>query len=175
MRGRPVLLGIAIVLASIAAYAQLPGNGFVRIDDPAYLVDNPHLAHGLTLETVAWAFRPGYASNWHPLTWISHALDVSMWGLDPWPHHATSLLLHVASAVLLYALLLRTTKRGGASFFVALVFALHPLHVESVAWASERKDVLSTFFGFAALLAWVGWTERGGSSRYLAALLAYAL
>ena len=175
MRGRPVLLGLAIVGFAIAAYAPLRANGFVRIDDPAYLVDNPHLAHGLSLETVAWALRPGYASNWHPLTWISHAFDVSLWGLDPWPHHATSLLLHLASAVLLYALLLRTTKREGASFFVALVFALHPLHVESVAWASERKDVLSTALGFAALTAWVAWTGRGGAGPYLVALALYAL
>jgi tetratricopeptide (TPR) repeat protein len=175
MRGRPVLLGLAIVLATIAAYAPLRGNGFVRIDDPTYIVDNPHLAHGLSLDTVAWALRPGYASNWHPLTWISHALDVSLWGLEPWPHHATNLLFHVAGALLLFALLRRATKREGASLLVALVFALHPLHVESVAWASERKDVLSTALGFAALLTWAAWTERGGTARYLAALALYAL
>ncbi len=175
MRGRPVLLGLAIVLATIAAYAPLRVNGFVRIDDPAYLVDNPHLAHGLSLETVAWALRSGYASNWHPLTWISHAVDVSLWGLDPWPHHATNLFFHVAGALLLFAFLRKATQREGASFFVALVFALHPLHVESVAWASERKDVLSTALGFASLAVWATWTERGGAARYLAALALYAL
>jgi protein O-mannosyl-transferase len=175
MRGRHVLLWIAIVLATIAAYAPLRENGFVRIDDPTYIVDNPHLAHGRTLDTVAWAFRTGYASNWHPLTWLSHALDVSLWGLDPWPHHATNLLFHVVSALLLFALMRRTTGREMASFFVALVFALHPLHVESVAWASERKDVLSTAFGFAALVLWAAWTRRGGAGRRAAALGAFAL
>jgi Tfp pilus assembly protein PilF len=175
MRGRHVLLGLAIVVATVSAYAPLRQNGFVRIDDPTYLVDNPHLARGLTFETFAWALRTDYASNWHPLTWISHALDVSLWGLAPWPHHATSLLLHVASALLLFALLLRTTGREGASLFVALVFALHPLHVESVAWASERKDVLSTALGFGVLVLWAAWTERGGSGRYAAALALYAL
>ena len=176
MRGRPVLLGLAIVLATLAAYAPLRENGFVRIDDPTYLVENPHLAHGLTLDTLEWALRPdAVSSNWHPLTWISHAVDVSLWGFDPWPHHATNLALHVAAALLLFAFLRRTTRREGASFFVALVFALHPLHVESVAWASERKDVLSTALGFAALSLWVAWTDRGGAGRYTLALAIYAL
>ena len=87
----------AIAVLTVAAFSGLRENGFVRIDDPHYLVQNPHLAKGLSADTIAWAFRPGYASNWHPLTWISHAVDVSLWGLDPWPHHATSLALHVAS------------------------------------------------------------------------------
>jgi tetratricopeptide (TPR) repeat protein len=174
MRGRTLLACVAIVAATLAAYATVLGNGFVRIDDPGYLLQNPHLRDGLTRESFAWAFQIGYASNWHPLTWISHAIDVSLFGFDPGPHHAVSLALHVASALLLFAFLLRTTRREGASLFVALVFAVHPLHVESVAWASERKDVLSTAFGFLALVLWCAWAERGEAARYLGALAAYA-
>jgi len=140
------LLYSALALATFLAFAGSLGNEFVSFDDYYYIVNNPHVANGLTFESVRWAFTSWYASNWHPLTWLSHTLDCEVFGLAAWGHHLVNLLFHIASVLLLLRLLLKTTGRLWASFFVAAVFALHPLRVESVAWAAERKDVLSVFF-----------------------------
>ncbi len=163
-----------LVLATAAAYARVASNGFVTYDDPGYVYQNEVVARGLSLDGVAWAFRTTAQSNWHPLTWLSHMLDVQLFGLAPGAHHLMSVALHAASAVLLFLLLLRITARPWRSLAVAALFALHPLHVESVAWAAERKDVLSGLLFHLTLLAYVAHVRRPGPGRYAATLLSFA-
>src|SRR5204862_6210407 len=127
-------------------YAPVLNFGFVKYDDPQYVYANPHIMDGVTPQGISWALTAGYAANWHPLTWISHMLDIEMYGMNAGWHHLTNVLLHMASSVLLLGLLYRMTGALGRSAFVAGLFAVHPIHVESVAWVAERKDVLSTFF-----------------------------
>jgi len=114
-----------------------------------YVIDNAHLAGGITPAGIAWAFRSSYACNWHPLTWLSHMLDQQLFGAGPGPQHLVNILLHTANSVLLFLALLRMTRRPWPSATVAALFAWHPAHVESVAWIAERKDVLSGFFSFS--------------------------
>jgi hypothetical protein len=115
------------------------------------VTNNSHVRQGLSLSGIAWAFSAFHAANWHPLTWLSHMLDASLFGLDPRGHHATSIALHAANTILLYAFLLRATGARWRSALAAALFAVHPLHVESVAWVAERKDVLSTLFWLLTL------------------------
>jgi tetratricopeptide (TPR) repeat protein len=140
-------------------------NQFIILDDPDYVTKNPHVLSGLSWKNVIWAFTTGYAGNWHPLTWLSHQLDVQLYGLNPVGHHLTSLLLHVANSILLFLLLQRMTAAMWRSAFVAALFALHPLHAESVAWVAERKDVLSTFFFFLTIWAYVRYVEGRGREK----------
>ena len=162
-----LLLGLLLVLA----YWPATRCGFVDFDDSDYVTDNPQVQAGLTWGGVAWAFRTSHASNWHPLTWLSHMLDAQLYDLRPAGHHLTSLLFHLANTLLLFLLLSRVTGALGRSAFVAALFALHPLHVESVAWVSERKDVLSTFFLMLTLLAYARYVEcemrnaKGGTNQ----------
>ncbi|MCE9596206.1 MAG: glycosyltransferase family 39 protein, partial [Planctomycetes bacterium] len=156
------------------AYSTLGRNDFVAFDDQEYLLDNPHVLGGLTLENAKWAFTHAHAANWHPLTWLSHMLDVELFGLDARGHHLVGLGFHVVNACLFFALLLRFGAGAWAAWFAAALFALHPLRVESVAWASERKDVLSACFALLALLAWTRFVERMSIGRYLVALAAFA-
>jgi hypothetical protein len=128
-------------------------SSFVRFDDPDYVTKNPQVAAGLTWAGIKWAMTTGHASNWHPLTWLSHMVDVQLFGVSSGPHHLMNLLLHTLNAVLLFVALRRMTSSVAQSAFVAALFAVHPLHVESVAWVSERKDVLSAFFWMLTLLA----------------------
>jgi len=157
------LLLAALVFACLSPVLR---NGFVGYDDPEYVTANPHVNTGLTLPNAAWAFTAAHSSNWHPFTWISHALDCTLFGLNPAGHHFTNLLLHSLNVLLLFLFLSRTTGSLWRSAFVALIFGLHPLHVESVAWVSERKDVLSTFFGMLALLAYVRYVGRPAIASY---------
>jgi hypothetical protein len=145
----PALLA-ALVLA---VYAQAAGFDFVRIDDEEYVVRNPAVQAGLTLDSIRWAFTATRAANWHPLTWLSHMADVTCFGPAPTAPHLVNVALHLANTLLLFALLASMTGARLRSAVVAGLFALHPLHVESVAWVSERKDLLCTFFGFAAIHA----------------------
>jgi Flp pilus assembly protein TadD len=168
----PVLL---LVLVTCAVYWQAGGHQFVNFDDAMYLLENPHVRTGLTGEGIIWAFTSTYASNWHPLTWLSHMLDVQLFGLDPGPHHLVNVLFHAINTVLLFLLLLRMTGAYWQSAFVAALFALHPLHVESVAWVAERKDVLSAFFWMLTLLLYAWYVERPRRGRYLLTLCAFAL
>lgn len=173
---------VCLVLAGVTllVYAPVLRNGFVNYDDPDYIINNAHVKAGLTWNGVAWAFQSAEASNWHPLTWISHMADCQMFGLKPAGHHLTSLLLHTANTLLLFLLLNRLTGALWRSAFVAALFAWHPLHVESVAWASERKDVLSAFFWMLTLLAYTRFVSeskvRNPKSKvfYALALLAFA-
>ncbi len=171
MSGRRQLLVLALVTAVFAAYARVAVNEFVNYDVEAYVLDNPHVRGGLTLSGVRWAWTSSHSANWHPLTWLSHMLDVELWGLAPAGHNLTSVALHALNAVLLLVFLARATGRFAPSLAVAALFALHPLRVESVAWVAERKDVLSGCFWMLTLLAYERWVRRGGRLRYGLVLL----
>jgi Tfp pilus assembly protein PilF len=155
------------VFVTALAFWQVGSSGFINLDDTPYVTGNSHVRQGITGRGLIWAFTTGHASNWHPLTWISHMVDVQFFGLRPTWHHLTNLLFHIASTVLLFFVLHRMTKALWKSAFVAALFALHPLHVESVAWVAERKDVLSTFFWVVTMGAYAGYVERPGLKRYL--------
>jgi tetratricopeptide (TPR) repeat protein len=148
-----------LALVVLVAFSPVLRSDFTRFDDPQYVTDNPHVATGLSVGNILWAFRASHASNWHPVTWLSHMLDAELFGLRPSGHHATSLLLHVANTLLLLLFCVRATGDFWRSLIVAALFALHPLHVESVAWVAERKDVLSTFFFLIALLTYSKYLE----------------
>jgi protein O-mannosyl-transferase len=154
---------------------QVPQYGFLRLDDDAYIFENPHVNTGLSAANVRWAFTAMHSGNWHPLTWISHMLDVELYGIAPGGHHRTSLMLHLANVLLLFAGLRQLTGAPWRSGWVAALFAVHPLHVESVAWVAERKDVLSTLFLFLAIGAYVSYARRPGAGRYALLVLFYAL
>ncbi len=174
----PVLvLALVLALATLAVYAPVRSHAFLFYDDDTYVTENAVVSAGLTPHGVAWACTTFHATNWHPLTWLSHMLDVQLFGMAPGPQHLVNVLLHAAAAVLLFLAFRRATDAPWPSAFVAAVFALHPLHVESVAWIAERKDVLATLCGFAALLAYVRHAERPESRRLasVAAFLALSL
>ena len=164
-----------LVVSTCLAYAGVRHHQFLNFDDPSYLTANPNVLSGLSWDGVIWAFSAGHAGNWHPLTWLSHMADVSGCGLVPGCHHLISVAFHVLSALLLFRFLDRTTRRVWPAAAVAGLFALHPLHVESVAWVAERKDVLSTFWWMAALNIYAGGGERPSPGRLAALLAASAL
>jgi hypothetical protein len=168
---------LAALLASLTAavYLQVRGFDFVSYDDPDYVLANPSLRAGLSWETLARSFAEPYFYNWTPLTSVSLLLDHALFGFEPAGYHLVNLALHLASSLLLFSLLLRATRAPWPSAFAAAVFALHPLHVESVAWVSERKDVLAGLFWMLALRAWVAWCERPGAARYAAVVAALGL
>jgi tetratricopeptide (TPR) repeat protein len=151
-----------------AVYGQVGAFAFVNLDDQQYVTANPEVLRGLGWDGLAWAFGGFHAANWHPLTWLSHMADVSLFGADAGWHHLVNVALHALNSVLLLSFLRRTTGATWRSAAVAALFAIHPLHVESVAWISERKDVLSGVFFFLALHAWVSYARRPGVLRYLA-------
>jgi len=164
----------ALVLGVLLLYAPTLRHGFVAYDDPVYVRDNEVVGAGLTLDGLRWAFG-FHAGNWHPLTWLSHMLDVELFGLEPGPHHLVNAGLHALCALLVYALATRLGCGSWAALLAAALFALHPLRVESVAWASERKDVLSGVLYLGTLLAWLSWTRAPGGRRYALALGLFAL
>ena len=168
---------VAAALAAVILfiYAPVCHFGFLSYDDPVYVTQNAPVIRGLTGQGILWAFATGHASNWHPITWLSHMLDVQVFGMNAGRHHGTSLLLHIANAVLLFTLLYRTTGAWRRSAAVAFLFAAHPLHVESVAWVAERKDVLSTLFLMLALHGYVHYARKPRLGRYLAVAALYAL
>jgi len=156
-------VSLALIAVSLVVYAPVWQHDFVNWDDPEYVTENPVVPSGLTWHGVSWALTTGYVANWHPLTWMSHMLDVQLYGLHGGGHHLTNLLLHIANALLLFGLLHHMTRALGRSAVVAGLFAVHPLHVESVAWVAERKDVLSTLFWMLTLWAYVAYVRhRGG-------------
>src|SRR5438034_11587560 len=174
--GRPdllILLGLAVV--TFAIYAQVIGHQFITLDDPTYIQENPMVNRGVTLRGLAWAFTTFHATNWHPLTWISHMIDCQFFGMNADRHLLVNALIHVANTLLLFWFLLRTTRARWPSALVAALFAVHPLHVESVAWASERKDTLSTFFGLLSLIAYVRYAEAPSIRRYAWVTITLAL
>src|SRR6266403_2974041 len=159
-----ILLGLAVVTFGI--YAQLIGHRFIAIDDLSYIEENPMVNRGVTLSGLAWAFTTFNAGNWHPLTWIAHMIDSQFFGMFAGGHLLVNALIHAANTLLLFWFLLRTTHARWSSALVAALFALHPLHVESVAWAAERKDTLSTFFGLLSLIAYSRYAEAPSLRRY---------
>lgn len=166
---------IALAAITFAVYLPAIFHPFVNYDDYDYVTQNPHVQSGLTAETIGWALTSTEASNWHPLTWLSHALDCQFFGLNPHGHHLTSVLLHTGNAVLLFLILQWATGAPGMSAIVAALFALHPFNVESVAWVAERKNVLSTFFFFLTLAAYGRYARRPSLGRYLLVALAFAM
>lgn len=148
-------------------------NDFITLDDGQYILLNPDVVQGLTARFLAWAFSTFHAANWHPLTWLSHMLDVEIFGLWPGGHHLTSVAIHAASSVLLFLFLRQATRRLWPAALAAALFALHPLHIESVAWASERKDVLSGLFWILTLLAYGRYVRRPGRARYLVVIACF--
>lgn len=157
---------LALAVMAIAVFAAVIHFDFVGYDDPAMVIDNPHVTSGLTGPNVWWAFSHMYAAFWIPAVWVSYMADIELFGLNPGALHATNLVLHVLNTLLLFAFFKRTTGATGRSWIVAALFAVHPLHVESVAWITERKDVLSTFFWFLALHAYVSWVRTPTVARY---------
>jgi tetratricopeptide (TPR) repeat protein len=157
------LVAFALLAGTVALYRPVLDSVFINYDDNKYVTDNPHVQAGLTWASVHWALTSNYAANWHPLTWISHMADCEVFGLNPHGHHFTSLLLHAVNSFVLFGLLMRMTGTLWRSAAVAALFAWHPLHVESVAWIAERKDVLSTFFFLLTLWAYAEYVRRRGN------------
>jgi hypothetical protein len=174
-RRTTLLAGALLALLAVALYAPTARHGFVNLDDDAYVVLNPRVNAGLRAANVAWAFTGTACSNWHPLTWISHMLDVQLYGLMPRGHHLTNVALHAANTVLLLLLWRGLTGSLWRSALVAALFAVHPLHVESVAWIAERKDLLSTLLGLLAALAYLGHLRRPRPVAHALALCLFAL
>jgi tetratricopeptide (TPR) repeat protein len=172
---RDLALGVLLVLVVGALYARTARNGFVSYDDDAYLVQNPHVSSGLSWANARWAFTESHSANWHPLTWLSHQLDVELFGLRPGPHHLVNAALHALNALLCFVFLRRATASSWASALVALLFAVHPQRVESVAWASERKDVLAGAFFFLTLLAYERFARVRAPARHAVLVLTFAL
>lgn len=172
---RPRLIALLLALTTLVVFLPAGGFGFVNYDDPDYLTDNNFVKNGLNWTDLQWAFTTLHASNWHPLTWLSHMTDCTLFGLNLGAHHFVNVLFHAANTALLFLLLWRLTQKIWPSVFVAALFAWHPLHVESVAWISERKDVLSTFFALLALLSYAEFAKANRRRDWWLALLFFAL
>ncbi len=171
---RNIVLCLLLAGITLALYNPVSRHPFVNYDDDRYVTENPHVRSGLTWSTVSWALTSTEQGNWHPLAWISHQLDVTLFRLNPAGHHFTSVLLHALNAILLFLLLVRATGRAGPSLFVAAVFALHPINVESVAWVAERKNVLCTLFFLLTLIAYGWYVRKPCWQRYLVVVAAFA-
>jgi tetratricopeptide (TPR) repeat protein len=168
-----ICLALAFVTAGV--FWQVSTFNFINLDDGLYVYENPNIQEGETIQAVKWAFTTGYAANWHPLTWLSHMLDWRLYGSKAGGHHITNLIFHIANTLLLFVILKQMTQRMWPSVFAAALFALHPLHVESVAWVSERKDVLSTFFWLLTMWAYVRVVNRRRIADYLLMVAFFAL
>ena len=169
------LLALLLAIMTLAVYAPARHYAFVSYDDPEYVYENSHVLNGLTLENIAWAFTRFYAANWHPLTWISHMLDCQFWGTNAGMHHLVNVTFHAANTALLFILLRKMTGAMWRSALVAALFAWHPLHVESVAWIAERKDVLSTFFWLLTIGSYYLHVRQPGWWRYLVVMLCFGM
>jgi hypothetical protein len=174
--GRVLAVCVCLAIAVLLVFGQTLRFGFVNFDDDEYVYQNPQVSAGLTLPGLGWAFTHSHSANWHPLTWLSHMLDCQVYGLEPAGHHLTNFLLHAATAILLFLVLRQMTGALWPSAFVAVVFAIHPLRVQSVAWISERKDVLSGLFFMLTLGAYDRYARQSFSlRRYAAVVLFYLL
>ena len=160
------IICIFLVISTLAVYWQVKDHEFINYDDNAYLTENGHVQVGLTGESIVWAFTTPYASNWHPMTWLSHMLDYELYGDHPKGHLLTNVLLHITNALLLFMVLFRLTGAIWQSAFVAVLFALHPLNVDSVAWAAERKNVLSTLFWLLTMWAYISYVNNPSIKKY---------
>jgi tetratricopeptide (TPR) repeat protein len=176
LTGKKLYAALCVLLAmvTIGLYSPAIGHSFVVLDDREYVTANPNIHGGLGWSTIRWAFTSTYAANWHPLTWLSHALDYQLFALNPAGHHLDSVLIHALNAVLLFLFLGWATKRVGPSLLAAALFAVHPINVESVAWVAERKNVLSTFFFFLAIGAYGWYARKPDWRRYLLVAAVFA-
>jgi hypothetical protein len=171
-----LLLGALLVTIVVLLYRPVLQHDFLRLwDDDAYVTDNPHVRTGWTLANMRWAFTSFEQSNWHPVTWLSHMLDCQLFGLNPREQHGVNVLLHAANVLLLFWILQKATGAVWRSFFVALLFAVHPLNVETVAWIAQRKSLLSAFFSLLTAAAYGWYVRRGGWNRYLLLIFVFAL
>lgn len=174
-KNRDLIVALLLAAGMLILYNPVVRANFVNFDDDRYVYANYHILQGLSWKTFAWAFGSVQESNWHPLTWLSHALDVQIFGLNPAGHHYVNVLFHVGNAVLLFTILKRATKFVGRSFVVAALFAVHPVNVESVAWVAERKNVLCTLFFLLALLTYLTYVRRPSPGRYLLLAAMFAM
>lgn len=172
---RRLLICLCLFLITTALYAPARNHEFIHLDDNEYVTENPHVRAGLSVDTAVWAFSRSHSSNWHPLTWLSHAVDCQLWGLNAGAHHLTNVAFHAANSVLLFLVLHAMTGATWRSAFVSALFAWHPMHVESVAWVAERKDVLSTFFWILTMLAYHRYVRNPRWQQYLLVIACYAL
>jgi Tfp pilus assembly protein PilF len=170
-----VLACLCLAVVTISVFSKVLGHDFVDYDDDLYVTENSQVQEGLSWKGIHWAFTTFHASNWHPLTWLSHMLDCQFYGLNAGYHHLTNLAFHILNTLLLFGILKWTTGAFWPSVAVAALFAIHPLHAESVAWIAERKDVLSTFLWLLALWAYATYVKNRGVGRYLLTLLLFAL
>ena len=169
-----ILIGIGLSILVLVSYWGVVENDFIRFDDPQYVTENPRVQRGLSGEAVVWAFTTtSHVSNWHPLTWLSLMLDRELFGMNAAGYHWTNVLLHLLDGLLLFAALNRMTASLWRSGLVAALFLIHPLHVESVAWVAERKDVLSGLFWMMGLWCYARYAERPGLVRYLWVVLSF--
>lgn len=174
-RRLPILIAIGLALLVAAVYWGSGSHEFVDFDDGEYVYDNPHVKAGLTAAGIRWALTSSDAANWHPVAWLSHMADVQLFGMNAGRHHQVNVAFHVVNTLLLFWLLRKVTGATGRSAFAAVLFGVHPLHVESVAWVAERKDVLSTFFMLLTMMTYAAYVRRPSRGRYAAALLLFAL
>ncbi|MCX5855407.1 MAG: glycosyltransferase family 39 protein, partial [Deltaproteobacteria bacterium] len=174
---RELLIGMVLVLAVACVYSQVANHEFVNIDDHVYVTNNPQVQSGLSLANMQWAFRFHKTDKvyWHPLVWISHMTDIQLFGLNPGAHHLVNVLFHMLNTLLLFIVLRRMTGSVWSSAFVAALFALHPINVDSVAWIAERKNVLSTFFWLCTMIAYLHYTKTPGIFRYLILVMVFTL
>ncbi len=172
---RKTFICLVLITVTLAVFWQVSNHEFVNFDDDDYVSENPHVQSVLSRQVIIWAFTATRAANWHPLTWLSHMIDCQLYGLNPSGHHLTNVLFHLVNTLLLFLLLNRITGASWRSGFVAALFAVHPLHVESVAWVAERKDVLSTLFWLLTMWAYIYYVEKPRLHRYLLTLLTFAL
>jgi len=164
-----------LVSITLAVYWQVINNEFIDFDDDLYVTENTRVKGGLTMENVVWAFTTTHAANWHPVTWLSHMLDIQLFGMNPGLHHLINVFFHIANTVLLFFVFRRMTGDVWRSSLIAALFSIHPLHVETVAWIAERKDVLSTSFLMLAIWSFIGYVDRPKTTRYLTAFLFFSL
>jgi tetratricopeptide (TPR) repeat protein len=162
-----LLIFLLLVMVTFAVYWQVRNYSFVHIDDSQYVTENQHVQAGLSIESIIWAFSSQHAANWHPITWLSHMMDIELYGLNPGAHHQTNIIFHLFNTLLLFFVFRKMTGGLWQSGFVAALFAIHPLHVESVAWVAERKDVLSTFFWMLTMFSYARYAAHPGINRYL--------
>lgn len=173
-KSKTVLICCALVALTLFLYWPIRSHDFVNYDDPDYVTENPIVQRGLTGEGILWAFKSGQSFNWHPITWISHMLDCELFGINPGRHHFINVIFHALNTFLLFLILRRMTSAIWKSAMVAALFAWHPLHVESVAWVCERKDVLSTFFWMLTMWTYVRYVEKPNLARYLLVIFPFA-
>ncbi len=168
-------VAIYLVLATIIFYFQVYEFEFIAFDDPAYVYDNKNVTKGITLESLYWIMTNKVVGNWHPITMLTHLIDIEIYGVNPGGHHVTNVLIHILNVILLYGFIARATNNMGLAIFVALIFAIHPTRIESVVWVSERKDVLSTFFMLISLHMYFYWVVKQNIKSYISAIIFFLL